>query len=214
VRSRGFAWACWACLLGCGRVTSDDGLRTKAGPDGSVVLHPDAALLSDGSPARSSDAPACTNGCLFGATVCTPDDLGVQTCGLQTTGCTAWSPVVACSPHELCQGIMTPYGSSALCTCDTSTCMAAGPSCDANGDLVVCAVDDHGCYYEASITPCTAPNVCFYTACNPGLADAVCRPTCEGACLSDAGTGVGCGAVPPDAGCGCPGWSLCQVCAP
>jgi hypothetical protein len=214
VRSMGFACACWACLLGCGRVTSDDGLRTNARPDGSVVLHgdaaplsdgsvvlhPDAAPLSDGSPVPRSDAPACTNGCLFGATVCTPDGLGVQRCELQATGCTAWGPVSACSAHESCQQSDTPYGTSALCICDTSTCMMASAFCDGQGGLVACAVDDHGCFYEAS--------------CEVGTPlDAVCLPVCD-SCLSDAATIPSCTGMAPDAGCSCPGWSICQPCGP
>jgi hypothetical protein len=195
-------------------VTAKSGPPTKPAPDGSVVPQADAAKAPDSSPDRRSDAPMCANTCLFGATVCTSDGLGVRTCELQATGCTAWGPVVACSAHESCQGSQTPYGSTALCACLPSICMTAGSICDGNGDVGVCAVDESGCAYEQSVSHCAAPNVCFYTACTPALADAVCKPACEEPCAPDGSTSLGCGPVEPDAGCGCPGWSLCQVCGP
>ena len=225
--SRWAAWMAIACLPSCGGATAK-GAPTKPVADASVAPHVDArAPLSDAeiSDARahgrdafrtpSYDAARCDGGCLFGATICTPDDRGVETCGLLATGCTGWGPVVPCGIHEACEQYDAAFGSSALCMCNPPPCTTASTFCDGDGGIFTCAVDDHGCFYEAGTTPCAAPNICFFTGCDIGLyLGALCLPPCADGCGPDASGPPVCTGAAPEAGCACPGGSWCGGCGP
>jgi hypothetical protein len=152
---------------------ADDATASEAGPgDATVIVNP-----RDGGDA----GPTCVNACTAGQTRCNafttdagaPSYASVETCQVQSTGCTRWVKTSTCGVHQSCQSM----GPAAGCTCNASACSQAGTLCQDAQTLVTCAQDADGCFFVGSAAGCPAPKSCSGMA--PGAA---CSTTCMDSC--------------------------------
>jgi hypothetical protein len=124
-----------------------------------------------GSAPSASCALTCTNACTVGVTECGPGV--VQTCEIQSNGCSGWVTTTTCGPHEAC----TAKGGTAMCACTSNQCMQEGSVCENGTTLAKCAVDANNCPYVASTSTCSSPQSC--TGVPPS---ASCALTCTSSC--------------------------------
>jgi sulfatase modifying factor 1 len=154
--------------------TSHDALADTAAatsPDAPV----DTASLdatADTSP-EGEAGPTCTNACTQGLTECAGG--GVQTCELQSGGCTQWVTTATCNAHQTC----TVTAGVAACTCASTVCAQAGTACETSQTLVSCVADAEGCLYIGSSSTCSGTESCSGTAPN-----AACSATCSSSCAA------------------------------
>lgn len=128
--------------------------------------------LDAGSDADASGA-ACTNECAENAVQCAFDGTTVQTCTMQSSGCTLWTTSTACGAHQACTGA----GSASACACVSSICTGAGTACQDGATLATCMVDGDGCPYVQSSATCPSLESCSGMAPTAG-----CSPTCTSSC--------------------------------
>ncbi len=145
-------------------------------PGQSLDAGGDAGLFA-GGPLSASDADAgdasCTNQCAEGALQCASGGGAVQTCTVQSSGCTQWTTSASCGTHQTCTGT----GSASACTCLSSICSEAGTTCQDGQTLATCMVDGDSCPYVQSRTTCPGSESCA------GMApSAACSSTCASSC--------------------------------
>ncbi len=123
--------------------------------------------------------PVCTDACpRDGATQCNADG-AVETCAMGADGCLAWSGAQACDAGEACVVEDGAASCQAVAVCEDLCDEAGAVSCNADGDVEVCTLDDDGCLAPVVVNECAADETCEVRA-----NGAVCvAPTgCENTC--------------------------------
>lgn len=167
-------------LSGCGGGAASGGDDTHTGDD-----------TPGGDDQPGGDGGMCTDDCTDGATRCSPDSDGVQTCAEQSNGCLGWGDPDACG-EETCV--------SGACT----TCTTGAKRCSTNGNVEQCTAgtwfQTDGCAFGCSAGACQSTVACTPGAhrCN-GNAVEVCNSsgtayllsaTCSSACSNGLCTGA------------------------
>ncbi len=187
---------------------------TQCSPDGSGVetcdlqangcygWTPSAACAVGQSCSNGQCGNGCTDGCLTsGATRCTADYSGVETCQTQANGCLGWSAGVACGAGETCSGGFCSTSCPYACIQNTTQCAADGSG------VQTCVEQANGCYEWSSGVACAAGQSCSGGQCVTGCTNACTAATTQ--CAAD-GSGVQtCGLQAS----GCYGWSSGVACA-
>jgi hypothetical protein len=196
---------------------ADSATVDTGGSDTTGIVPPYDA--GDAGPGGGTDGPTCVDVCTAGQARCAAASTGVETCQVQSNGCTLWATTATCGVHQSCQAM----GDTAACACSASSCSQAGQLCQSTQTLVTCAKDADGCSYAAASSTCPAATSCSGMA--PG---AMCSSTCTDSCIqgqtscvpgglaSCTVAGNGCLAYGAPAACGthqsCTGTAGAQAC--
>jgi hypothetical protein len=144
-----------------------------------------------GDDTPTTDGGMCTDACTDGATRCSPDSDGVQTCAEQASGCLDWGDPAACGTQTCVSG-----------ACET--CTTGAVRCSTNGNVEQCTsgswFETEGCAFGCTAGACQSTVACTPGAhrCN-GNAVEVCNSsgtsyllssTCSATCSSGLCTGA------------------------
>jgi len=151
-----------------------DGRGPSDGADAMTPPRDAAADAPTGREEAGADAATCSDPCTMGATQCAAGG-SVQTCEVQSSGCTAWVTSETCGAHQSC----TVSDGAAACTCTASICTQGGTVCQDGQTVATCATDSDSCLYVESTSACTPP-----MSCSGAAPTAACSSTCTSSCTT------------------------------